>query len=81
MDKKSNRKGNCRKEQKKMKITMEIPDESVLVTVSIATQKKGDLRNISLGVLPIATADLKDGNTVDLKTPYDNMQKESEDTE
>lgn len=61
-----------------MKITIDIPDESVLVTVSIATQKKGDLQNISLGVLPIATADLKDGNTVDLKTPYDNMQKESE---
>lgn len=48
-----------------MKITMEIPDESVLVTVSIATQAKGDLRNVSLGVFPIVTDELKDGNTVD----------------
>ena len=61
-----------------MKIIMEIPDDSVLVTVSIATQVKGDLRNINLGVFPIGTADLKDGNTVDFKTSYDNLQRESE---
>lgn len=58
-----------------MKITMEIPDESVLVTVPIATQAKGDLRNIRLGVFPIVTDELKDGNTVDFKTAYDNMSK------
>ena len=62
-----------------MKITMDIPDDAVLVTVSIATQKKGDLHNISLGVIPIGTTDLIDGNTVDLKTAYDNMIKEGED--
>lgn len=61
-----------------MKITMEIPDDSVLVTVSIATQVKGDLHNVSLGVFPIGTADLKDGNTVDFKTAYDDMRRESE---
>ena len=64
-----------------MKITMEIPDDTILVTVSIATQKKGDLRNVSLGVFPIATADLTDGNTVDFKTSYDNMEAKSEGTE
>jgi hypothetical protein len=64
-----------------MKITMEIPDESILVTVSIATQRKGDLHNVSLGVFPIATVDLTDGNAFDFKTAYDNMLKESEDTE
>ena len=64
-----------------MKIIMEIPDDAILVTVSIATQKKGDLRNINLGVFPIPTIDLKDGNTVDFKTSYDDLYKESEDTE
>lgn len=60
-----------------MKITMIIPDESILVTVSIATQDK-NRHTLNLGVLPIPSADLKDGNTVDFKTVYDNMQKESE---
>ena len=64
-----------------MKITMEIPDESVLVTVSIATQHRKNPQNINLGVFHIATADLKDGNTVDFKTAYDNSYKKSENTE
>ena len=55
-----------------MKITIEIPDESILVTVSIATQT--DKNEISLGVFPILTEDLKDGNTVDFKTFYDNRK-------
>lgn len=64
-----------------MKITMEIPDESVLVTVSIATQDKNNPHTLNLGVMPIPSADLKDGNTVDFKTAYDNAYKKSEDTE
>ena len=64
-----------------MKITMEIPDESVLVTVSIATQDRENLQQINLGVFPIASADLKDGNTVDFKRSYDEIYKKSEDTE
>lgn len=64
-----------------MKITMEIPDESVLVTVSIATQDKDNPCQIYLGVLPILSADLKDGNTVDFKTVYDEKRKKGEDTE
>lgn len=64
-----------------MKITMEIPDEAILVSVSIATQAKSNLRDIKLGVFPIVTDELKDGNTVDFKTAYDDMLKESEDTE
>lgn len=59
-----------------MKITMEIPDESVLLTVSIATQT--DRNSISLGVFPITSADLKDGNTLDFKTPYDKKYKTTE---
>lgn len=64
-----------------MKITMEIPNESVLVTVSIATQDKKNLHQLNLGVFPIPSADLKDGNTVDFKRSYDEMYKKSEDTE
>ena len=64
-----------------MKITMEIPDESVLVTVSIATQDKDNPRQINLGVMPIPSAELKDGNVVDFKTAYDKMYRKSEDTE
>lgn len=55
-----------------MKITMEIPDESILVSVSIATQTNKN--EISLGVFPITSDDLKDGNTVDFKTSYDNRK-------
>ena len=65
-----------------MKITMEIPEESVLVTVSIAAQDVDNPYLVKLGVFPIATADLKDGNTVDFKTAYKKMyEKESEDSE
>ncbi len=64
-----------------MKITMEIPNETVLVTVSIVTRDKKNPLNLRLGVMPIATDDLKDGNTVDFKTAYDNIVKKSEDTE
>ena len=56
-----------------MKITMEIPDESILVTVSIATHK-ANTKVVSLGVFPIVSADLKDGNTVDFKTSYGSMK-------
>jgi hypothetical protein len=65
-----------------MKITMVIPDESVLVTISLATQDKDDPRTINLGVLPIPSKDLIDGNTVDFKTPYDKeVKRKSEGTE
>ena len=56
-----------------MKITLEIPDESILLTVSIAT--KTDQNEVSLGVFPVVTSDLKDGNTVDFKTSYDEKYK------
>ena len=55
-----------------MKITLEIPDESILLTASIATQT--DKNEVSLGVFPITTAELKDGNTFDFKTSYDNRK-------
>jgi hypothetical protein len=60
-----------------MKITIEIPDNTVLATVSLAVQDKDNPRNIMMGVIPILTKDLKDGNTVDLR-PKD---EKSEDTE
>lgn len=59
-----------------MKITIEIPDESILCTVSIATQTERNV--ISLGVFPICSEDLKDGKTVDFKTPYDKQNKQNE---
>ena len=55
-----------------MRITLIIPDETILLTASIATQT--DKNEVSLGVFPITSADLKDGNTVDFKTPYDNRK-------
>ena len=60
-----------------MKITIEIPDSTVLATVSLATMEKGNPFNVRLGVMNICTKDLKDGNTVDCR-PKD---EESEDTE
>ena len=59
-----------------MKITMEIPDESILVSVSIATQI--DRSEISLGVFPIVSDELKDGGFVDFKTSYDEKYKTTE---
>lgn len=59
-----------------MKITIEIPEESILCTVSIATQT--DRNMVSLGVFPLCSADLKDGNIVDLKTPYDKRNNQTE---
>ena len=59
-----------------MKITIEIPDESVLLTVSIATQTNRN--EVSLGVFPVTTAELKDGNTMDFKTPYDKRKETTE---
>ena len=56
-----------------MKITLEIPNESILVTVSIATQTERN--EVSLGVFPITTSELKDGATVDFKTSYDEKYK------
>lgn len=55
-----------------MRITLIIPDETILLTASIATQT--DKNEISLGVFPITSVDLKDGNTVDFKTSYDNRK-------
>lgn len=59
-----------------MKITLEIPNESILCTVSIATQTKRN--EVSLGVFPICTEELKDGATVDFKTSYDEKYKNNE---
>lgn len=59
-----------------MKITLEIPDESVLCTVSIATQTARN--EVSLGVFPICSDDLKDGKTLDFKTSYDERNKPTE---
>lgn len=59
-----------------MKITLEIPDESILCTVSIATQTERNM--VSLGVFPICSKELKDGNTVDFKTSYDKQNKQTE---
>lgn len=59
-----------------MKITIEIPDESILCTVSIATQTERNM--VSLGVFPICTDKLKDGAIVDFKTPYDKQNKPTE---
>ena len=55
-----------------MRITLIIPDETILLTASIATQT--DKNEVSLGVFPITSADLKDGNSVDFKTSYDNRK-------
>lgn len=60
-----------------MKITIEIPDNTVLATMSLATQDKTNPFNIRLGVINICSQDLTDGNTVDLR-PKD---EESENTE
>lgn len=59
-----------------MKITIEIPDESILCTVSIATQTERNM--VSLGVFPICSADLKDGAIVDFKTSYDERNHPTE---
>lgn len=59
-----------------MKITLEIPDESILCTVSIATQT--DRNEVSLGVFPICTEELKDGANLDYKTSYDEKYKNNE---
>ena len=59
-----------------MKITIEIPDESILCTLSIATQTERNM--VSLGVFPICTDELKDGATFDFKTPYDEQNKKNE---
>ena len=56
-----------------MKLTIEIPDEAVLVTFSIVTQNPTELHNVNLGVFPIAHDDLKDGNVLDFKTSYDEL--------
>ena len=63
-----------------MKITIEIPDESRLVTLSIACQHKENPQTLQLGVFPLASEELKDGNIIDVKTAYDNAYKKSEDT-
>lgn len=60
-----------------MKITIEIPDNTVFATVSLAVQNKDNPLNIMMGVIPILAEDLKDGNSVDLRP----KAKESEDTE
>lgn len=59
-----------------MKIIIEIPDESVLCTLSIATQTERN--TVSLGVFPICTDELKDGATLDFKTSYDERNKQTE---
>ena len=61
-----------------MKITIEIPEETVLATVSLATQSKDDFKTLHLGVFHIATADLVDGNTVDFKSSYPTKESEGE---
>ena len=61
--------------EERNEITIEIPDNTVLATVSLAIQNKDNPRNVMMGVIPILTEDLKDGNTVDLR-PKD---EESED--
>lgn len=53
-----------------MKITIEIPDSTVLATVSLATQDREHPFNINLGVCNIDTKELIDGNTVDLRPKY-----------
>lgn len=65
-----------------MKITMEIPDDTVLATVSIAVQEIDKPYQVRLGVFPIASSNLKDGSTVDFKSSYESLYKKgSEDTE
>lgn len=59
-----------------MKITIEIPDESILCTVTIATQTERNM--VSLGVFPICTDELKDGATFDFKTSYDERNKKND---
>lgn len=59
-----------------MKITLEIPDESILCTVTIATQTARN--EVSLGVFPICSDDLKDGAMVDFKTSYDEKYKNND---
>ena len=54
-----------------MKITIEIPDNTVLAIVSLATQDKDNPFNVRLGVSSICSVDLKDGNTVDLRPKED----------
>lgn len=59
-----------------MKITIEIPNESILCTLSIATQTERNI--VSLGVFPICTDELKDGAAFDFKTAYDERNKQTE---
>ncbi len=59
-----------------MRITIEIPNESILCTLSIATQTERNM--VSLGVFPICTDELKDGATFDFKTSYDERNKQAE---
>lgn len=60
-----------------MKITIVIPDNTVLATVSLATIDKDNPFNVRLGMSNIATKDLKDGNIVDLR-PKDTISEDIE---
>ena len=60
-----------------MKITIEIPDNTVLATVSLATQDKDNPFNVRLGVKNMGTLDLVDGNVVDLR-PKDDKSEDKE---
>ena len=48
-----------------MKLTIIIPDDTVLATLSLARQD--DARNVCLGVFHICTADLVDGKELDYR--------------
>ena len=60
-----------------MKITIEIPDTTILAMVSLATLDKENPLNIRMGVRNIVTQELKDGNTIDCRPE----EHGSEDTE
>lgn len=57
-----------------MKITIEIPDDTVLATLSLVRQDNAF--RASIGTFHLCTADLIDGNIIDYRPKY----KESEDT-
>lgn len=58
-----------------MKITLELPDNAVLVTIALVTQDRDNPFTVRLGMNAFGTEHLIDGNTVDCR-PKESEGKE-----
>ena len=57
-----------------MKITLEIPDNTILGTISLATVEM-DTFTVGLGTHNLCTADLVDGNTITIKRKIEESEE------